>query len=431
MRSWNKLAALAAGLALAGLGGCGDEPAATTTTSPTIAWTFHSQGRFEPCGCTAGMNGGLLRRAALLRQEPAEAVLSIEGGGWSAGPADHQQLRTDAYLAALVGAGVDAAALGRAEVTLGKEILAGRLAAARAAKLPVVCANLVDEGGAAIGEPLVRLTAAGRTWALTGLVPADARGTGLRVTDVIEAASRAADAAGPDPLVVVADLDEEALRALARAVPSIALVVGGDVAAPSPEPVAEGRTRIIHQANHGKAAGWWTWGAERCRFQLLADGLPEDPATRAQLATLQRTIASSKLTADHAIPLAPGDAAYAGPAACAACHPNATAIHAASRHAHAREALTPKGYDQDPDCLRCHVTGLGRPGGWFRKDTRAALAQVGCESCHGPAAAHVADGGRTALTPVSPATCVTCHDAENSPHFDYASYWKRIAHDRR
>jgi hypothetical protein len=25
-------------------------------------------------------------------------------------------------------------------------------------------------------------------------------------------------------------------------------------------------------------------------------------------------------------------------------------------------------------------------------------------------------------------SCVECHDASNSPHFDYDSYWKAIAH---
>ncbi len=431
------------GLTLVLLTACGDSNSGTGTgtsspveaTSPQIAWATHTAGRFEPCGCSAGMHGGLLRRLTLLRRGDVARTLSLEGGGWTAGAADHQRLHSDAYLAGLAAAKVAAVGLGRAEVALGRTTLAAHVAQA---PLPLVCANLRDKAGTLICAPSVRCTielpanatGSATVFTVTSIVPADAVGEGLVVDDAVEALVRLADTAAGTRLVVLADLDEAGLSELARAVPAIAVIVGGDVSSPSQTAVAVGQTRIIHQANHGKALGWWTFGDDTCRYQLLTEDIPEDTAMRQRVITLQRTIASATLQADSRIERAAGDPAYAGPSACAGCHPQASATHATSRHAHALAALTAKGYDADPDCLRCHVTGLGKPDGWFRRDQRTELAAVTCESCHGPASAHVASAGKAPLTPVSPATCVGCHDAENSPHFSYDVYWPKISHGK-
>ena len=37
---------------------------------------------------------------------------------------------------------------------------------------------------------------------------------------------------------------------------------------------------------------------------------------------------------------------------------------------------------------------------------------------------------RTAFAASAADQCVRCHDHENSPHFDYATYWPRIKHGR-
>ena len=55
------------------------------------------------------------------------------------------------------------------------------------------------------------------------------------------------------------------------------------------------------------------------------------------------------------------------------------------------------------------------------------LRGVGCESCHGPSAGHVRDP--KVRTPFAARDqCVTCHDRENSPAFEYAGFWEKIRH---
>ena len=86
--------------------------------------------------------------------------------------------------------------------------------------------------------------------------------------------------------------------------------------------------------------------------------------------------------------------------------------------------LAKKGKAGDDECVRCHVTGLSLPDGYRRSNERPELAQVSCESCHGPASgwlsSHYAVGGTHAnnvsrgLTPlenprVRAGVCLDCH----------------------
>ena len=58
------------------------------------------------------------------------------------------------------------------------------------------------------------------------------------------------------------------------------------------------------------------------------------------------------------------------------------------REAKLKARLDPdKDYTTDPDCLGCHTTGYGKPGGYtdgLPKARARRLIGVGCESCHGP-----------------------------------------------
>ena len=43
-----------------------------------------------------------------------------------------------------------------------------------------------------------------------------------------------------------------------------------------------------------------------------------------------------------------------------------------------------KDYTTDPECLSCHTTGYGKPGGFVDIETTPQLAGITCEACHGP-----------------------------------------------
>ena len=129
---------------------------------------------------------------------------------------------------------------------------------------------------------------------------------------------------------------------------------------------------------------------------------------------------------------------FAGAAACAACHVKSSEIWKASRHGHALDTLARVKKQFDPECLQCHVVGLGR-NGFLSQDLTPQLGQVQCENCHGPAKVHAADPQhvRTSAIPAgnaeeggAPSVCRICHHGSHSPSFSFATYWPKIAHGK-
>jgi peroxiredoxin len=128
----------------------------------------------------------------------------------------------------------------------------------------------------------------------------------------------------------------------------------------------------------------------------------------------------------------PEDARYVGSEACRSCHPAEFETWAASPHARAVASLASRGQAGKAECLSCHTTAHGRPGGFpggASADRHPDLARVGCESCHGPGEAHVGPDAARRGTIVSLGDkcdscvilqiCGTCHDEKNDPEFEY------------
>jgi hypothetical protein len=158
---------------------------------------------------------------------------------------------------------------------------------------------------------------------------------------------------------------------------------------------------------------------------------------------------------------------FAGSNVCADCHLAATEVYENSPHFHATESLVqldpPRQFD--PECISCHATGW-EPQKYFPfesgflglKDT-PELVGNGCENCHGPAAQHVAaETGETEASDeeleelrqalrlkIVPNEgnqpgqvykeggvvdmCMQCHDLDNSPDFDFQTYWPKVKHE--
>jgi predicted CXXCH cytochrome family protein len=129
--------------------------------------------------------------------------------------------------------------------------------------------------------------------------------------------------------------------------------------------------------------------------------------------------------------LLPTAARHVGSEACRSCHAKEFETWSASSHAKALASLEQKHKANDANCLKCHTTGFGRDGGFAASASASAypdLARVGCESCHGPGADHVADpkkaGAIVSLgdkcdSCVILQICGSCHDDANDPGFEF------------
>jgi len=91
-------------------------------------------------------------------------------------------------------------------------------------------------------------------------------------------------------------------------------------------------------------------------------------------------------------------AEYIGVKKCKACHIKQYKSWAKTSMATSFESLKPgvkaaekkkagidpdKDYTHDANCLECHTTGYGKPGGFTSIEETPKLANVQCESCHG------------------------------------------------
>ncbi len=105
---------------------------------------------------------------------------------------------------------------------------------------------------------------------------------------------------------------------------------------------------------------------------------------------------------------------YAGTQACGACHVHEYSSWGLTHHSTAYWTLYEREEAENPECIACHVVGFGKPSGFELEQYRSAVADVGCEACHGPAGPHAGE-----RKPVATArdACVTCHDADHSIQF--------------
>jgi hypothetical protein len=110
---------------------------------------------------------------------------------------------------------------------------------------------------------------------------------------------------------------------------------------------------------------------------------------------------------------------------CKVCHQDVWEVLKGSAHQRAFTSLGKKGQAFNPDCLVCHVVGYEYKNGYDDRPPNNRLVNVQCEACHGYGTMHRRDGK---WKQEATKACVTCHDEENSPNFDYAVYWEKIKH---
>jgi hypothetical protein len=125
---------------------------------------------------------------------------------------------------------------------------------------------------------------------------------------------------------------------------------------------------------------------------------------------------------------------YAGKDGCIGCHAEQHAHWSLTAHAGAWRTLVERGENENPNCLGCHTTGFGEPGGFADPTTDRALLNVQCEACHGPMALHAEQhAGRLGFKPdpglaVTERTCLRCHDPANSPKFAFETFYPKVVH---
>jgi hypothetical protein len=419
IRSWTPLLVLGIGAGLFGF----QTPGAPQ--EHVLVLMGDTDGYLSPCGCTKPMTGGIRRRASAVRTltKGVEATV-LENGGLVSGSGRQDHLKAEALGEALRHMGVTAANLTQSEARLGQGLveslrnLAGGL---------FVQSNLRSGPSAPVAPylshgPFLIGGASSAHGAIASVlgeasVPNDAAAKSL---------AEAAESAGLLPILMLADGLEEARR-LAKLEPRLRLIQYRSTGKPLDAPLWEGKTMLVSPGEKGKFVlrlGFLE-GAFTYATVELTPNFEDDPAVsrvyRAYLARVDRENLLSKVPRTESKP-------FAGTSACLPCHQQAAQAFADSEHAHALQTLRDEGHGRDPDCVGCHVVGLERTTGFRSLEETPDLANVGCESCHGPGADHAAKPEAFPMPKVGAASCAPCHVPAHSPGFDFPSYWEKIKH---
>jgi hypothetical protein len=433
-------------------------------------------GYLEPCGCTQGQLGGLKRRYDLverLRGEQKWPLVLLDLGALIKDPAgsrggfEQAKLKFDVALKALGLMKYDALALAPEDLKVGTDEAMMRYVNTLGEKTKVLCANVLPAAGfEATLRPALRTAAGPYRVGITAVLDPEALG---RLADPAREALLPTVKAPEEVLPgVLADLEKETdvqvlmvqgppdlAKALGEKFPGFDVVVGTSHFDPAEtaEQLNGGKTMLVTVGQKGKyvgVVGLFEDPKQKLRYQRVTlnnryNG-PAKPMRDLIEDDFQGMLKASGVVETFPrhdyVNGSPG-ARYVGAETCKSCHPNTFAKWATTKHAHAFDDIVndPKGqrsdHQFDAECVSCHTTGFEYTSGWKSAALTPYLKGNQCENCHGPASKHVespddleirkaitltaADADRNRL-------CIRCHDEDNSPKFDFNTYWGQVVH---
>jgi len=406
------------------------------------------KGEIRSCGCATKDVGGLGRRATFLSQLRDTTVadfLLLEGGGFFSPKLNYGMEKADLTLDAMSMMDYDGVVIGEEDLGFGVEYIVART---REVGLPVVVANLVDARADTLFFPGSRqltlpsglgVTLIGVMSPRLRLPPQVPKGT-ARIGDPVGALRRELSRLGPvDGLVIVlAHMGRQEITRLVAEVPEVDLVVHGSEGRPMRRVNRSPGAYILQVADRGRYMGVAyavlddEGGIRTLQTAVTPMGKEYDDADAiTRLFEAYDLNIATRETSD----LPPGmldarkgmAASFTGSPACQPCHQEIDIQWQGTTHSHAFDVLRTKKRHYDRDCTPCHVTGFGEDGGFERLGVTSDLANVQCEACHGNGQEHVADP-KVPTTRVAREACRDCHTVDQTPDFDFDTFWARIRH---
>ncbi|MCD6305069.1 MAG: cytochrome c family protein [Deltaproteobacteria bacterium] len=116
---------------------------------------------------------------------------------------------------------------------------------------------------------------------------------------------------------------------------------------------------------------------------------------------------------------------YVGSEACRDCHEdefNNFETYAKKASSFKSVQAMKKGLTESEirECLKCHSTGYGEPGGFVSEKETPHLKDAGCEVCHGPGSIHCeTEDAEDIKGHLSVADCEKCHSSDRVDAFKF------------
>jgi len=437
--------------------------------------TGRQDGYLEPCGCAGKerMKGGLMRRQTLfedLRSHRGWPTVGIDVGGLVKDVGRQAELKFSTTVEAMRMMKYDAAALGTSDLKLRADQLFAVVAETEALPSMFVSANVGIFGfahGMSARERVIERGGlrVGITSVLGKKAQAEINSGDVELIDPEAALAELIPSLQQrcDLMILLAHATVEESESLARKFPSLDLVVtaGGPAEPPLNPAVVDGTdTMLVEVGTKSMAAvvlGIYGGRGTEIRYQrVIIDSRYSDaPQVKALMAAYEDQLRQEGLEGlgIHPAPHPPTEilGRFVGSAKCESCHEPSYEVWKKSGHSDAWDTLVnldpPR--DFNPECIACHVIGWNPTlyfpyeHGFLSEAETPQLVDVGCESCHGPGEAHInAELGsdkelQEKLRQAAVITkeesekrqCMTCHDLDNSPDFDFETYWPLIEHE--
>lgn len=398
-------------------------------------------GWITPCGCTSGQSGGMSRRASIIESEPGN-VIYVDVGGTPAGVTEYH---LEKFLAILNGEkelGIVAHNLGVPELDIAVEDW-DRIS--EQSQVPFLSTNAEPSTKNTSGSWIKKSVFVQRNDKLIQILgvvsPRLSNSSNWKIADPKQAVLSEIAGSRADIRVLLAYAEETELIDLAKSIPELSFVIGGPTGQTLP-PRRHGRVIVSSATNKGKylvsakLIGTPDQRLDGTKVIEVSSELPQNPKQDSNLDRFYELLKQKDFPASETgvqtarIPQGVKDYEIAGSDSCLKCHELDQHVWLGSHHSHAFASIEKSKAHFEPACQACHTTGYALPGGFETVASSADRRGVGCESCHGPSSGHVKQP--TKRTPFNAADqCRKCHDLENSPKFDYAKYWPKIAHGKK
>lgn len=429
-------------------------------TTLVMLYTGNTQGHLEPCGCFTGQSGGVPRRATAISSIRAQGLstlvvdigsilptqasemkhggqliaASLESAVAKTQPVDAghplDELRTQKVLESMRLLKYEALVPSKADMDFGEAFITDTLARQ---EFPLLTTN-VDELGSNARSVLIK-TVGDKKVAVLGLSSLPLQAPNLTVLDrLLPEIQKQADF-----IVILSNLSPEINRTIAENYQNVSAILSHETG----ETEKVGNVLLAYSSANGETLGalllntGTTLGVSAQRIALTEE-VKDDTQIRELLQDFYREVADNphlqvggeRLFFDEALEQ---DAlsGYVGSQACATCHRKEFDQWAHTSHATAFNTLLTVGKQFYSECITCHVTGFRYETGYqIGNEEKEHLAEVGCETCHGPGKQHIATPLTTNIRgEVKNQVCLECHTPSHSPGFDEIIEYVRLEVD--
>jgi hypothetical protein len=392
----------------------------------TVFFSGNILGNLKPCGCTTGQLGGIERRGAVFNKTEKNKRLIIDTGNILTGQSEQDIIKFGILFQAMEILEYDLVNLNETDLAIARDLTL----------LDNPAFNLItgaSDSESSIGSSFTKEMQLGREKLYLNIASADAE-------SISNQPVRNLFAAKPNALnlniLLINNCNDDIISQITSS--GIVDVVVCPTDADEPEIIHKDikKPLFITVGRLGEYIGKLTVGlaeGNQLNVNYSRQTVTEKLQPNHDLVQLYRDYQFMVKEADllgkiPRVPL-PDGLQYVGSAKCKLCHEYEYNKWAEFRHAHAYKTLVEVNSQYDPECIGCHVVGIGYESGFISEQSPKDLRNVGCEVCHGPASRHIASEGE--IKPAEPkSACIDCHTSEQDPDYERKKNekFKKIVH---